>query len=84
MFFDKLSNAQKEEYLRSVVLGEEYENFEIFGISCDAIDEEDVINQMYNLSYLLEDKLCDATSNLREQEVFQRLRKPIRLFLLRF
>jgi len=70
MYVDKLSKAQLEEYLRVVVLGKDFDDKEISGISCDLIDEEDSLNPMYNLSYLMGERYDDENETKPyEQEV---------------
>lgn len=69
MYVDKLSKAQREEYLRVVVLGKDFDDKEISGITCDLIDEEDTLNPMYNLSYLMGERYDETEPKPYEQEV---------------
>ncbi len=71
MFVDKLSKTQLEEYLRTVVLGQEFDDKEISGISCDCIDEEESKNKMFNLSYVMEEKYNDSIPSQCEQEILE-------------
>lgn len=69
MYVDKLSQAQQEEYLREVVLGSDFDDKEISGISCDMISDENAKNQMFNLAFSVEDRYNDATPKQYDQEV---------------
>ncbi len=71
MFVDKLSKVQQEEYLRTVVLGQDFDDREISGISCDCIDEANSLNKMYNMSYVLEEKYDDSIPAQCEQEILE-------------
>ena len=87
MYFNRLNKAQKEEYLRIVVLGEGFENYDIYGISCDSLDDFGTAsNPLYSLSYVLEDKIEDKGPTTCEQEVYdyQRDVEHLRFMISKF